>query len=99
MLEPTIIDVAIKAQLLSLTKKLWLYNYVADIYRQHNKLTSAIYLLRQALLIDDENDLLLKNLGYTLYLNHEYAAALVTFEDILHKDFSVYDFIKQCRQA
>lgn len=98
---------AILKQVLSYKKKLWLYNYCANIFFQEtdnttsksNKpnLDTAIYLLRQALLLDDENDLLLKNLGYLLYKKGELSAAKVVFEDIHTKDFATEEFIKLCQ--
>ena len=83
-------------QVLAYTKKLWLFNYIANIFRIHNDLNSAIYLLRQALLLDDENDLILANLGYLLYLNQDYINALNTLNDIKIKDFATLDLIQKC---
>lgn len=88
---------AIMKQVLSYKKKIWLFNYLADIFRKHNNLNSALFLLRQALLLDDENDIILKNLGYLLCQNGEYKAALATLEDIAVKDFAVLDLIQKCR--
>lgn len=87
----------IMSQVLSYKKKLWLFNYLADIFRTHNNLQSAIFLLRQALLLDDENDFILKNLGYLLCQNGEYPNALVILKDIKHKDFAVLDLIAKCQ--
>ena len=87
----------IMSQVLSYKKKLWLFNYLADIFRTHNNLQSAIFLLRQALLLDDENDFILKNLGYLLCQNGEYPNALVVLKDIKHKDFAVLDLIAKCQ--
>lgn len=87
----------IMSQVLSYKKKLWLFNYLADIFRTHNNLQSAIFLLRQALLLDDENDFILKNLGYLLCQNGEYPNALVVLKDIKHKDFAVLDLITKCQ--
>lgn len=88
---------AVMHQVLSYKKKIWLFNYLADIFRSHNNAKTALYLLRQALLLDDENDIILKNLGYLLYKNGEYKAALAALEDITVKDFAVLDLIRQCR--
>ena len=88
---------AIMKQVLSYKKKIWLFNYLADVFRKHNNLNSALFLLRQALLLDDENDIILKNLGYLLCQNGEYKAALNTLEDIAVKDFAVLDLIQKCR--
>lgn len=90
------ISECIMTQVLAYTKKLWLFNYIANIFRIHNDLNSAIYLLRQALLLDDENDLILANLGYLLYLNQDYVNALTTLNDIKIKDFSTLDLIQKC---
>lgn len=87
----------IMSQVLSYKKKIWLFNYLADIFRTHNNLQSAIFLLRQALLLDDENDFILKNLGYLLCQNSEYPNALVVLKDIKHKDFAVLDLIAKCQ--
>ncbi len=87
----------IMSQVLSYKKKIWLFNYLADIFRTHNNLQSAIFLLRQALLLDDENDFILKNLGYLLCQNGEYPNALVVLKDIKHKDFAVLDLIAKCQ--
>lgn len=88
---------AVMHQVLSYKKKIWLFNYLADIFHNHNNAKTALYLLRQALLLDDENDIILKNLGYLLYKNGEYKAALAALEDITVKDFAVLDLIRQCR--
>ena len=90
------ISECIMTQVLAYTKKLWLFNYIANIFRIHNDLNSAIYLLRQALLLDDENDLILTNLGYLLYLNQDYINALNTLNDIKIKDFATLDLIQKC---
>ena len=90
------ISECIMTQVLAYTKKLWLFNYIANIFRIHNDLNSAIYLLRQALLLDDENDLILANLGYLLYLNQDYVNALNTLNDIKIKDFATLDLIQKC---
>lgn len=87
----------IMSQVLSYKKKIWLFNYLADIFRTHNNLQSAIFLLRQALLLDDENDFILKNLGYLLCQNGEYPNALVVLKDIKHKDFAILDLIAKCQ--
>ena len=88
---------AVMQQVLSYKKKIWLFNYLADVFRSHNNLKTALYLLRQALLLDDENEIVLKNLGYLLYKNGEYKAASAVLEDITVKDFAVSDLIRQCR--
>ena len=49
------------------------------------------------LLLDDENDFILKNLGYLLCQNGEYPNALVVLKDIKHKDFAVLDLIAKCQ--
>ena len=91
-----LINRTILKQVLSYKKKLWLYNYIATIFYQHHQLKPAIYLLRQALLLDDENDLILKNLGYLLYKQGEKAAAKATLSDIANPDFMLMDLVKQC---
>lgn len=91
-----LVNRTILKQVLSYKKKLWLYNYIATIFYQHHQLKPAIYLLRQALLLDDENDLILKNLGYLLYKQGEKAAAKATLSDIANPDFMLMDLVKQC---
>ena len=91
------INEAILKQVLSYKKKIWLYNFLADVFRQNSNISMGIYLLRQALLLDDENDLLLKNLGYLLYKNKEYKSAQVALEDIHIKDFAVEELLISCK--
>lgn len=91
------ISQAILQQVLAYKKKLWLFNYIASIFYQHNNIDSAIYLLRQALLLDDESDLILKNLGYLLLKKGEKPAAKATLSDICYLDFMTMDLIKQCQ--
>ena len=89
----------IMMQVLSLKKKIWLFNYLADLFRTNDNLNSSVYLLRQALLLDDENDLILKNLGYLLCQLGDYANATLVLNDINHKDFAVLDLIEKCNKA
>lgn len=89
---------AIMNQVLSYSKKLWLFNYIADIFRLEKNFSATIYLLRQALLLDDENDLILKNLGYILYQQQDYYNALNSFKDVKTKDFIINDFINKCHK-
>ena len=91
-----LINRTILNQVLSYKKKLWLYNYIATIFYQQQQLKPAIYLLRQALLLDDENELILKNLGYLLYKQGEKATAKATLSDIANPDFMIMDLIAQC---
>lgn len=87
---------AIMQQVLAYSKKLWLFNYIAEIFHREKKFSATIYLLQQALLLDDENDLILKNLGYVFYQQHDYHNALITLNDIKIKDFIVNDLIDKC---
>ncbi len=89
------VNQAIFCQVLSYRKKLWLFNYIAKLFYTNGNIAVALYLLRQALLLDDENDLILKNLGYLLWKNKEYAAAKATLEDISVKDFATLDLINE----
>lgn len=91
-----LISKTILQQVLAYKKKLWLFNYLASIFYQHGKITTAIYLLRQALLLDDEDDLILKNLGYLLYKQGEKTSAKATLSDVKALDFMAIDLIKQC---
>ncbi len=89
------VNQAIFCQVLSYRKKLWLFNYIAELFYTNGNISVALYLLRQALLLDDENDLILKNLGYLLWKNKEYAAAKAILEDISVKDFATLDLISE----
>lgn len=95
----TEISECVMMQVLSLKKKIWLFNHIADLFRINDDLNASIYLLRQALLLDDENDLILKNLGYLLCQLGDYANANIILKDINHKDFAVLDLIAKCNET
>ena len=84
---------------LSYKKKLWLFNYIAGIFYYHDHIDAAVHLLRQAMLLDDENSLILKNLGYLLCKKGEYSAAKAALGDIAVKDFATQDLIRKCSDA
>ena len=84
---------------LSYKKKLWLFNYIAGIFYYHDRIDAAVHLLRQALLLDDEDSLILKNLGYLLCKKGEYSAAKAALGDIAVKDFATQDLIRKCSDA
>lgn len=95
-----LIEKAIKEQYLSLKKQIWLFTYVANLFRNREIFDSAIYLLRSALKYDDEDSILLKNIGYTLIQKGEIKAGLTFLEDskkddLYHFqiDFTVLDLI------
>lgn len=101
--EVNVIQKAIEQQVLSLRKKIWLYNYVANIFRQRVLFDEAIFLLRSALNYDDEDPTLLKNLGYTLLASGDSSVAKKVLEDArlgdIHRqnlDYTVIDLLAQC---
>lgn len=61
----------------SLVNKIALYNYFSYAKFKLDALTDSIYYLKQSLLIDDQNDLVLKGkiLGFVLSKNNEQSAA------------------------
>lgn len=93
------ISECIFCQVLSYKKKLWLFNCIAGVFYYHDRLDAAVHLLRQALLLDDEDGLILKNLGYLLCKKGEYSAAKAALGDIGVKDFATQDLIRKCSDA
>lgn len=78
---------------LSYNKKVQLYNIIAGLFYRNEFLEEAVFLLRQALLMDDEDDLILKNLGYVLSRLGEKDAATIVLQDIPELDFMVQDML------
>ena len=84
---------AIMAYQTSLVNKIALYNYFSYAKFKLDALTDSIYYLKQALLIDDQNDLVLKNLGFVLSKNNEQSAAKEYLQKVQNKDFMVLDLL------
>ena len=84
---------AIMAYQTSLVNKIALYNYFSYAKFKLDALTDSIYYLKQALLIDDKNDLVLKNLGFVLSKNNEQSAAKEYLQKVQNKDFMVLDLL------
>ncbi len=84
-------------QVLSYKKKIWLFNCIAAALYRKGKIDTAVHLLRQAMMLDDENDLILKNLGYLLCQKGEYSAAQAVLSDIAAKDLATEDLLKKCQ--
>jgi len=84
---------AIMAYQTSLVNKIALYNYFSYAKFKLDALTDSIYYLKQSLLIDDQNDLVLKNLGFVLSKNNEQSAAKEYLQKVQNKDFMVLDLL------
>ena len=84
---------AIMAYQTSLVNKIALYNYFSYAKFKLDALTDSIYYLKQALLIDDKNDLVLKNLGFVLFKNNEQSVAKEYLQKVQNKDFMVLDLL------
>ena len=91
--EKEVVAEAIMAYQTSLVKKIALYNYFSYAKFKLDALTDSIYYLKQALLIDDQNDLVLKNLGFVLSKNNEQSAAKEYLQKVQNKDFMVLDLL------
>ena len=84
---------SIMAYQTSLVNKIALYNYFSYAKFKLDALTDSIYYLKQSLLIDDQNDLVLKNLGFVLSKNNEQSAAKEYLQKVQNKDFMVLDLL------
>ena len=91
--EKEVVAEAIMAYQTSLVNKIALYNYFSYAKFKLDALTDSIYYLKQALLIDDQNDLVLKNLGFVLFKNNEQSIAKEYLQKVKNKDFMVLDLI------
>lgn len=91
--EKEVVAEAIMAYQTSLVNKIALYNYFSYAKFKLDALTDSIYYLKQALLIDDQNDLVLKNLGFVLSKNNEQSAAKEYLQKVQNKDFMVLDLL------
>ena len=91
--EKEVVAEAIMAYQTSLVNKIALYNYFSYAKFKLDALTDSIYYLKQSLLIDDQNDLVLKNLGFVLSKNNEQSAAKEYLQKVQNKDFMVLDLL------
>ncbi len=91
--EKEVVAEAIMAYQTSLVNKIALYNYFSYAKFKLDALTDSIYYLKQALLIDDQNDLVLKNLGFVLFKNNEQSIAKEYLQKVKNKDFMVLDLL------
>ena len=77
----------------SLVSKIALYNYFSFMQFKLNNFENSIYYLKQALIIDDQNDMLLKNIGFVLFKNNQIVEAKEYLQKVKNKDFMVLDLI------
>ena len=77
----------------SLVSKIALYNYFSFMQFKLNNFENSIYYLKQALIIDDQNDMLLKNIGFALYKNDQIVEAKEYLQKVQNKDFMVLDLL------
>ena len=77
----------------SLVSKIALYNYFSFMQFKLNNFENSIYYLKQALIIDDQNDMLLKNIGFVLFKNNQMVESKEYLQKVKNKDFMVLDFI------
>ena len=77
----------------SLISKIALYNYFSFMQFKLDNFENSIYYLKQALIIDDQNDMLLKNIGFALYKNNQMVEAKEYLQKVQNKDFMVLDLI------
>ena len=77
----------------SLVSKIALYNYFSFMQFKLDNFENSIYYLKQALIIDDQNDMLLKNIGFALYKNDQIVEAKEYLQKVQNKDFMVLDLL------
>ena len=77
----------------SLISKIALYNYFSFMQFKLDNFENSIYYLKQALIIDDQNDMLLKNIGFALYKNNQMVESKEYLQKVKNKDFMVLDLI------
>lgn len=80
----------------SLSKKILLYNFIAAVYYEIDAKEKTIIMLKAALAIDDQDDLILKNLGYVFYTQGDFVKAFTVLRAISRKDFMVCELLKKC---
>ena len=77
----------------SLVSKIALYNYFSFMQFKLNNFENSIYYLKQALIIDDQNDMLLKNIGFALFKNNQMVESKEYLQKVKNKDFMVLDLL------
>ena len=77
----------------SLVSKIALYNYFSFMQFKLNNFENSIYYLKRALIIDDQNDMLLKNIGFALFKNNQMVESKEYLQKVKNKDFMVLDLI------
>ena len=77
----------------SLISKIALYNYFSFMQFKLNNFENSIYYLKRALIIDDQNDMLLKNIGFALFKNNQMVESKEYLQKVKNKDFMVLDLI------
>ena len=77
----------------SLISKIALYNYFSFMQFKLDNFENSIYYLKQALIIDDQNDMLLKNIGFVLFKNNQMVESKEYLQKVKNKDFMVLDLI------
>lgn len=77
----------------SLVSKIALYNYFSFMQFKLNNFENSIYYLKRALIIDDQNDMLLKNIGFVLFKNNQMVESKEYLQKVKNKDFMVLDLI------
>ena len=77
----------------SLVSKIALYNYFSFMQFKLNNFENSIYYLKQALIIDDQNDMLLKNIGFVLFKNNQMVESKEYLQKVKNKDFMVLDLL------
>ncbi|WP_196595122.1 tetratricopeptide repeat protein [Pectinatus frisingensis] len=87
---------AIDSLSVSLNKKILTDNFIAAAYYEKGKSDEAIFLLKAALNIDDQNDLILKNIGFIFFEQGDKKRAKIAFQAVQNKDFMLCDLLKKC---
>ena len=77
----------------SLVSKIALYNYFSFMQFKLNNFENSIYYLKRALIIDDQNDMLLKNIGFALFKNNQMVESKEYLQKVKNKDFMVLELI------
>ncbi|WP_196599957.1 tetratricopeptide repeat protein [Pectinatus frisingensis] len=89
---------AINGLSISLNKKILTDNFIAAAYYEKGKPDEAILLLKAALNIDDQNDLILKNIGFIFWEQGDKRKAQISLQAVGHKDFMVCNILKKCNK-
>lgn len=81
---------------ISLNKKILVLNCIASAFYQYKILEKAIVFLKAALEFNDQDDLILKNLGYIYYEQGNMENAMIVLQAVQNKDFMVCDLLQKC---